>query len=100
VDNNKPNPIPSPTPNVAPDQPPQSSSKMVWLIGGLVIILIIVAGVYLFAQRQKSQNNSASVPQATLKPVVSENLDQELNAIDVQASDSDFTSIDQDLKTL
>lgn len=76
---------------------------ILWLVGGLIIVIITVGGMYWYLGKQpvKDQASQTALPQASSQPqTTTESIDQELNTIDVQASDSDFDSIDQDLQSL
>jgi len=95
-------PTPAP-PAAAPIQTPDpgdtNNSKMVlWFILGLLVIILTVAGIYWYLSKQtaKPQTPQSSNQEAA----VSENLDQELNSIDVQAVDNDFKEVDADLENL
>lgn len=72
---------------------------MLWLVLGLIVIGVVVAGVYWFLSQQSA---IPSVQQTYNKPVTQkgENLDADLNSIDVKNIDSDFASVDQDLQSL
>ncbi|MBU1031835.1 LPXTG cell wall anchor domain-containing protein [Patescibacteria group bacterium] len=97
-----PQPAPSPQPaktftssqNPAPET--GSNKFVVWLLVGLVLIILMVGGVYLYLSRQQAA--PAAVPTPT--PVVQENLEDELNAINIASPDADFTSVDQDIEQL
>lgn len=95
----EPTPTTQPTPVVVPPAEPEGSNKMVlWLILGLVVIVLVVGGIYLYLSQQ--QGAETGVTQPTPTPVTEENLENELNTIDVAGSDQDFTAIDQDLQSL
>lgn len=94
----EPTPTTQPTPVVVPPAEPEGSNKMVlWLLLGLVAIVLVVGGIYLYLSQQ--QGAETTVTQPTPTPVAEENLENELNAIDVAESDQDFTAIDQDLQS-
>lgn len=100
----QPAPIMPNSPSVGANEPPQqdsSSNKMVmWLILGLVVIVLIVGGVYLYLSRQQTAKNLQTNVIQTPAPVAQENLENDLNTIDVGILDQDFSAVDQDLKQL
>lgn len=112
MDNNlSPQTPPTPTINTPPPQPavPQTptpgapaeeSNKLIlWLVIGLVVIIVLVGGIYLFLSRQQGTTQPQTITSQT--PAPQENLENDLNSIDVETgADSDFTSIDQDLQSL
>jgi flagellar basal body-associated protein FliL len=80
-----------------PAPTPENSSKFViWIITGLVIIILVVGGIYLYL----SNKQAVTTPSTTPAPVVQENLEDELNAVEIGDPDADFTAIDQDLQNL
>lgn len=95
-----------------PVTPPQKeggpqSKLIMFLLAGVVLIIIAVAGVYLFlnnkqsGQFEKSTGEASNSPLPVVKPAPpAENLDEELNAIDTATGDEDFASIDRDLEGL
>ncbi len=108
MDNNNPSvPSQAPIPNVSPIQKPvfkenpvpeQSSKKLVlWLVIGLVIIIVLVGGIYMYLSRQQAVSNKI-IP--TPSPIVQGNLENDLNAIEVASPEADFTSLDQDIQQL
>ncbi len=115
MDNNNPNPIQSgpvtpqpttpivPTPEPSPVTPSNSdSNKVFWLVGGLLVLSLITAGLYFYMnksgntipQTQQTTKNPTPSPQASL-----DSLDKDLQSVDVSSTD-DLSSIDQDLKSL
>lgn len=83
--------------------PEESSNKLVLcLVIGLVLIILVVGGVYMYLSRQQAVKNSAQTPLSAggTTPVAQENLENDLNVIDVTNTDSDFVSIDKDLQQL
>lgn len=90
-------------PQTAPSLPSDKGGhKMVlWLIGGLILIILIVGGMYIFLG--KNTKEGAKTPVATTQPVTKK-LDDvsetEVEAVGVGDLESEFTSVDQDLKSL
>lgn len=75
------------------------NNKMVlWLIVGLVVVILVVGAVYWYLSSQQSPTQPGE--QAGTKPAVAEDLDKELNSINVDTLDSDFSLVDQDLQNL
>lgn len=106
MDNNKPQPN-----QTAPIVPEVESSgegnkTVVWFIVGLVLIGVVVGGLYWYMSKQQTTSGNSNptgytAPKTTTANTPTTTLDQDLDAINVQASDSgDFNSIDQDLKSL
>lgn len=100
-----PQPVAQPATPVAPtppiQQPPQSSHKMLlWLGLGLVLIVLVIGGFYLYSIRQQA----ALVKQTTVAPApvaVQENLENDLNSVNVDSTlDNDFSALDADLSQL
>ncbi len=76
-----------------------SSKKFVlMLVVGVVIVMALVGGIYLFLSRQQAISEANQIP--TPIPVIQENLESDLNAVDVANPDADFTSVDSDLQQL
>lgn len=109
--NNPAQPIPNIQPNPVVNQPPQApiptppaqgGNKMaLWLIGGFILIILVVAGIYVTFSR--SAKEAEKPPLAFDQPVTRE-LDDvsetEVEAVGVGDLDSEFSSVDQDLKSL
>lgn len=94
-----PTPTIQPAPVVMPPAESEGSNKMVlWLILGLVAIVLIVGGVYIYFSNQ--QAIETKVTQQTPAPAAQENLENDLNTIDVTNIDQDFSAIDADLGSL
>lgn len=109
----QPAPVPQP---VVPQTPPVvatpnsgGSNKLVlYFVIGLILIVLLLAGAYLFMSRQQqaAKNNSTETTpqemvQATPKPQETvDALDRDLSALNIENTDSDFSSIDTDLQQL
>lgn len=93
-------------PNPVAPEPEDSTKKMIiMLAAGVVVILAVVGGIYMFLSNQQP----ATKPQATQtnpapsKPTIAQvedALDRELDSINVEASEGDFKSVDSDLQSL
>lgn len=87
---------------------PGSNRLVLYFVIGLVLIVLLVAGAYLFMSRQQQAAKNASnettspeIVQATPKPQETvDALDRDLSALNVDNTDSDFSSIDTDLQQL
>lgn len=94
--------MPQPQPTII--QQPASSNgggnKMVlWLVLMLVVIGIIGGG-YWYMNKQKAEPNKTA-PAVEEAPTMESNLDEELNTIDVTASEeAEFKALDTDLQSL
>lgn len=112
MDSNNPNLTPEPPVPVTPQaEVPASSSgdskKVILLFAvGLVVIISLVGGIYLFLSKQQETKTAGQVTQqptvqVTPKPEDTVDiLDQSLNDINAGSGDSDFTSVDEDLEQL
>lgn len=111
ISNMQSNPVVNQTPlnpQSAPPQTPPSTpvseggSKMVlWLTLGLVLIILIVGGIYIFLN--KNAKESAKTPAASTQPVTKEldNVSEaEVEAVGIGDLESEFSSVDQELKGL
>lgn len=92
-------PLPDPTIVSQPTGGGGSNKLVLWLIMGLLVIGLIGVG-YLYMGGQRTGSNYQAPVTGKSTPAPESNLDNELNSIDVTASDSDFNSIDQDLGSL
>lgn len=106
-----PNPIqpaPAGLPNMATPPIPTTnkSSRMIyWIIGIILVVLVIGAGLYWYMIRKQAATSvSQTVSTNTPAPSPSDTIDsmgQELNSIDATASDSaGFNSVNSDLQGL
>lgn len=95
--------VPIPAPTKSDLVPPGDSHKVIlWFVIGLIVVILAVAGVYLFLSRQQAAETTRQpIVQVTPKPADMVNaLDQDLNSINVATSDADFSTVDQDLNQL
>lgn len=102
-----PQPVQPPTelPNVIPPQLPttSSSNKMIlWLLGGIVVALMIGAGIYWYMGKEAPVPTVETInPTPSTKVETFDSMDQDLNSIDAESSDSaDFDSVNSDLEDL
>lgn len=95
------------TTNPAASAPEAGNKNMIiMLVVGVIIILTVVGGIYYFLSLQQATpepqaNQTTNVPprQPSLADV-KDALEQELDSINVSASEGDFKSVDQDLQNL
>lgn len=102
----QPNPVAYPQ-NTPPQTPPptpsaEGGSKMaLWLIGGLILVILLIGGIYLLFSKNAQKTEKSP---ATTAPPVSKQLDDvsetEVEAVGVGDLESEFSSVDQDLKSL
>lgn len=92
-------------PQVPVSEPPSGDSKkmIAWLVIGLVVVALLVGGIYFFLNQQQVQKsaqqaNEQKVVEST--PDTMDALERDLNALNVENAETDFTSIDQDLGQL
>lgn len=92
-----PQPVSAPVmPNPAPAIPPTpSGNKKMWLIGGGVIAIIVLAAIVWL---MSSQKKTAPVPSSSISAEGS--LDKELNTVNVEDIEADFQAVDTDLQGL
>lgn len=100
----KPQPAPIAVPNMAQPgaAPTAGGNKMIfWLVGGLVLIILLAGGVFLFMNRQSAKTANTQTDRNKQTPApVKDTFEQDLNAIDVATPGAEFDSIDQDLQGL
>ena len=94
---------PTPQAPIPPKVEGSSKKMIIFLIIGLVVIVLVVGLIYFFLSMQQtssqpSQTNNTN-PHASIAQL-KDALDQELDSINVSASEGDFKSVDQDLQSL
>lgn len=110
MDNNQPIPppqtnIPEPVPQPEAPGVKQSNKLVLFLVLGVVLIVLVVGGGYLYmsgkqaADLKKQENAANAFPVTSPKPTEA-SLDSQLNDVNIATDDSDFTSVDQDLQGL
>lgn len=103
VEPTTPNPVQS-GPIIATQSGGESNKLIFWLIGGLVVILLTVGGIYWYLSQQ--QLSSLQPTQPTKQETAQEaqesvnSLDQDLESVNIQSADSELEKIDQDLQNL
>lgn len=84
---------------------PSSKKMIIMLVVGVVVILAVVGGIYMLLSKQQLAPEP-QVQQTTTAPgkptiaQIKDALDLELDSINVEASEGDFKSVDQDLQAL
>lgn len=91
--NNQAQTIQQPEPEAANKKP------IMWLILGIIIVILIIGGAYWYVGKQSKSEMQSKQP-AGQTTASSDNLDQDLSSIDVQASEGDFDALDRDLQSL
>lgn len=102
MDNNKPPVQPQPSPTIVQPAPSGGGGNkmLLWLVTGIIVIGLIWLG-YLYMKRQKSSPGYQAPRTLNQTPTPESNLNNDLNSIDVQASeDADFSALDKDLQSL
>lgn len=99
------NPQPPVMPQPAPIPAPSNGSSkiLVWFIIGLVLIVLLVGGIYLYLSRQQAITSTTQPDSATqtTPPATPATLEDELNSVNVDdTSNNDFAPVDQDLNQL
>lgn len=95
---------PAPQPTTPQATPPKSSSKLfLWIFIGLLLVVFLAGGVYLYMVRQQANTVPQNPSQSSLpSPTAQENLEDTLNSvvIDTATDSADFTSVDTDINQL
>ncbi len=95
-----PQPPVMPGPITGDPDPKGNENKMIfWLIGGLVVILLLVGGIYWYFSKQIAPTSSIETP---VQPLTQkqENLEEEMNAIQIDDIEAAFVEVDKDLQNL
>ena len=101
-------PVVAPAPQgVTPPMPPSShegSSKMVfWLIGGVVVVLLTVGGIYLYLNNQQKDSGVSTLKQTTTPvntPVPQAVTEKEVDSVDIGDVETELKDVDKDLQGL
>lgn len=98
-------PVAPATPNMASQAPKESNKMIFFLVGGVIVIALVVGGIFWYLSNQQKPSQTANQNTNTAVNTKSTNnvdsLNQDLNSIDVQASDSaGFDALDRDLQNL
>lgn len=94
-----------PVPQVPVTEPTGDSKKMIlWLVIGLMVVVALVGGIYFFLSSQQAGNTEQPVAEKkvvqTTPPDTMDALERDLSALNIEDTENDFTSIDQDLQQL
>lgn len=84
----------------SPQDAGENKQMIFWLIGGLVVIVLVVGGIYWYLN---GQSVLPIPPEQTSTPAVTQNkedLQSEINAIEVDDASADFVQVDKDLESL
>lgn len=66
-----------------------------WLIGLLMLVIVFIAGGYLYQNSQQKAAKPSPTPQT-----VEVSLESELNTVKIDDLEAEFSAVDQDLKNL
>lgn len=93
------NPVPQPTvEQVTPPEPQGGSSKAVFVIVGIVLLLVVgLAGFYYYSYQKA--NSSTALEQKQVDDAINQ-IQGDYSSIDLGNIDSDFTGVDADIKEL
>lgn len=93
-----PQPVAPQAPNTEPEK--GSNKILMWFIIGIVIVVVLVGGFYLYLSRQQAVNSGKQAVATQTPAPVQENLEDELNKIAIDDAESDFAALDADLQQL
>ena len=82
--------VPQPPQPTGVEQPKSSKKMILMLVLGLTVAVILVGGAYFYANQSKVQT----------PPKEQENLETELDQINVEDLEEEFTTVEADLKNL
>jgi flagellar basal body-associated protein FliL len=85
--------------NVSAPEGQRSSNKIIiFVVIALVLTILAVGGYYLYMNSQATEQGAkeSQLPQATVSPTE----EDQLNAINIEEVDKEFTQVDQDLQKL
>lgn len=85
------------TPAPSGDQPLHQSKKMILMLaGGLVLVLVLVGGTYLFV----SMSGTGQEEKQTQAPPKQDSLETELNQVNIEDLEENFATVEADLQNL
>lgn len=96
-------PVQQPQQEAVQTQQPEvaTRSNIPMIIVVVLIVAAVLLGVYIFMAGQGGEKSSSdTTAQPTQVPTASSDLEEELNALDVESNDSDFVDVDKDLESL
>lgn len=93
------NPTPAPE---AVNTPSRGGNMKLWIIVGLVTLLLILGGIYFYLSSQKEvvETVPQTTTQASPTPISIKALESDANSIEIETTDSDFATVDAELKNL
>lgn len=87
--------------SVDPKNAGGSEKKMaIWLIIGLIIIVAIVTGIYFYLSNQQKPLQSNLQTEPPKQASASENLEGDLNTVNTDNLDNEFSQVDKSLQSL
>lgn len=87
-----------PMPNADPPKSEGGNKMIFWLVGGLIVVILAVLGIYFFLNSQ----NKLKPTQTTSAPTQEVNgvSEDEVNSMNTSDLDGEFKGVDQDLQSL
>ena len=85
--------------NVSAPEDQRSSNKIILFVVTILVVIILAVGGYYFYMNSQATEQGAKetqLPQATVSPTE----EDELNAINIEEIDKEFTQVDQDIQSL
>lgn len=96
-------PIPqTPLPAAAPESG-DSKKIIIYFVVGIIVIALLIGGAYLFLSTQQSNTETQKQPIVEAKPKEQDTvdaLDKDLESLEIANTDSDFSTVDEDLQQL
>ena len=87
----------TPSPNQPVPAGDRTKKMKIWLLGTGVLVLLLIGGVYFYMTSDKTR---IPVEQTSTNTPTQESLEDELNKVNVESIDKEFSQVDKDLQTL
>lgn len=114
MENNNPTPPPAPQPQQLVNQQPmgqptqtpapkvegESHKMILWLVAGLILIIAVVGGVYLYMVNQQKGSTQGAPTAVVTQPESVDSLEKEVVSEELEDIDKQFQSVDKDIESL